>query len=41
MDALEEAPVAPLDIVVVGGGGGFEGAAHDEALHFGGKEGGV
>jgi len=39
VDALEEAAVAPLDVVDVGSGGsgGFEGAAHDEALHLRGE----
>ena len=41
VDALEEAAIAPLDVVNRGGCGGFKGAAHDEALHLSGEESGV
>ncbi len=39
MDALQDAALAPLDVIVIVGCGVFEGSAHEEALHLHGEEG--
>ncbi len=39
MNALQDAALAPLDVIVIVGYGVFEGSAHEEALHLHGEEG--
>ncbi len=39
VDALEDAALAPLDLIVISGGWMFKGSAHEETLHLHGEEG--
>ncbi len=38
MNAVEDAPLAPFDVMIVSGRGLLEGSAHEEALHLHGKK---